>query len=57
MQKVINKTTLNDRSNQDLTYWLSKTPAERIAADEYLRLQHHGKIERLQRTVRIIQQT
>jgi len=57
MQKVIHKSTLDDQANGDLKYWLSKTPAERIAAVEYLRLQHHGKIERLQGTVRIIQQT
>ena len=56
MQKVIHKTTLDDQTHCDLKYWLSKTTAERIAAVEYLRLQRHGRIERLQRTVRIIQQ-
>jgi len=56
MQKVIHKTSLADQTHRDLKYWLSKSTAERIAAVEFLRLQHHGRIERLQRTVRIVQQ-
>ena len=56
MRNVIHKTRLDDQSHLDLNYWLSKTTAERIAAVELLRLQYHGHIERLQRTVRIIQQ-
>jgi hypothetical protein len=41
---------------EDLAYWLSKTPEERVDAVEYLRRQLHGSSERLQRTARIIQQ-
>lgn len=42
---------------EDLEYWLSRDPSERIAAVEFLRTQFHGNTERIQRTVRIIQQT
>ena len=41
----------------DLEFWLSKTPEERIAAVEYLRKQYHGSSARLQISVRVIQQT
>ena len=41
----------------DLKYWLSKSPQERIAAVEYLRRQSHGSTARLQRVVRVIQQS
>lgn len=33
---------------EDLVYWLSKTPRERIAAIEFLRGQYHGSSEKLQ---------
>ena len=56
MEKVVHKVRLEDQDQRDLTYWLSKTPAERIAAVEALRLQYYGHIERLQRTVRVTQQ-
>ena len=41
---------------EDLAYWLSKTPQERIAAIEFLRRQYHGSSERLQRSARVVQQ-
>jgi len=59
IKKVVKKTTL-DRYNpilDDLAYWLGKNPEERIAAVQYLRKQHNGTTARLQRTVRVIQQT
>jgi hypothetical protein len=40
----------------DLVFWLSKTPRERIAAIEFLRGQYHGGSARLQRSARVIQQ-
>jgi hypothetical protein len=42
---------------EDLSFWLSKTPQERIAAIEFLRRQTHGSSARLQRSARVIQQT
>ncbi len=40
---------------QNLEYWLSKTPQERLEAVDLLRKQLHGDSIRLQRTVRVIQ--
>jgi hypothetical protein len=59
IKKVINIKKLNDKNmiSDDLRYWLSKSPEERVAAVEYLRKQYHGSSERLQRVVRIIQRT
>jgi hypothetical protein len=39
----------------DLKYWLSKSPRERIAAVEFLRRQYHGNSARLQRVANVIQ--
>lgn len=56
MDPVIVRTTLKAPSS-DLRYWLSRTPAERIAAVETLRQQHfaqHFDTEpRLQRVCRV----
>ncbi|CBE69586.1 protein of unknown function [Candidatus Methylomirabilis oxygeniifera] len=41
---------------EDLAYWLSKTPRERVAAIEFLRGQYHGSSARLQRSARVTQQ-
>ena len=46
-----------DQIKSDLQYWLSLPPAERISAVEILRRQYNGNSARLQRTVRIIQQS
>jgi hypothetical protein len=43
-----------DSAKEDLHFWLSRPPEERIAAVEFLRRQWHGSTERLQRVVRII---
>ena len=40
---------------QNLQYWLTKSPQERLAAVDYLRAQVYGNTERLQRTARVIQ--
>jgi len=57
IQKIVKKSRIDDLSSiqEDLAYWLSKSPEERIAAVEFLRRQHDGKIARLQRSARIIQ--
>jgi hypothetical protein len=39
---------------QNLQYWLTKTPQERLAAVDSLRAQVYGNTERLQRTARVI---
>jgi hypothetical protein len=39
---------------QNLEYWLSKTPEERLSAVEILRRQIYGDSKRLQRTARVI---
>ena len=58
IKKVIKIRNLNDKSliKEDLQYWLSKSPQERIEAVEILRRQFHGNPTRLQRIVRIIEQ-
>ena len=61
IEKKVGKRPLDDKSatTDDLAYWLSKTPEERIAAVEYLRNQfygHEGR-PRLQRVARIIKRS
>jgi len=59
IQKTVTKISLKESSNgiRDLTYWLSRTPEERVAAVDYLRRQLHGSSNRLQRSARVIQRT
>ena len=59
IEKVVNKRNLKDSSSirEDLDYWLSKTPEERVATVDYLRRQYHGSTVRLQRTARVTQRT
>ena len=59
IEKVVTRRPLHDASSEkeDLAYWLSKTPEERVAAVDYLRKQHHGNTARLQRSARVIQRT
>jgi len=54
IQKVVSKRNLNDVSSikDDLAYWLNKTPDERVAAVDYLRMLYHGNTARLQRSQR-----
>ncbi len=49
IQKVVRKHMLGKFSGikEDLAYWLSKTPEERVAAVDYLRTQIHGGSERI----------
>jgi len=59
IQKVVNKRDLHRFSSirEDLIYWLSKTPEERVAAVDYLRKQYHGNTERLQRSAQVIKRS
>ena len=51
----IEKLDGNNQILDDLRYWLSKTPEERVGAVDYLRRQYHGSSARLQRDARVIQ--
>jgi len=57
IEKVVKKRNLSTYSSikEDLAYWLSKTPDERVMAVDYLRGQYHGSATRLQRSARVIQ--
>jgi hypothetical protein len=57
IKKIVKKSRMDDISSDrdDLAYWLSKSPEDRVSAVEYLRRQHHGNTARLQRSARIIQ--
>lgn len=59
IKKVVNIKNLDEKNDtlDDLKYWLSKSPQERIAAVEYLRRQFHGSSARLQRVARVIQRS
>ncbi len=59
IERVVRKGNLKDfvEVKENLFYWLSKTPDERVAAVEYLRRQYHGSSARLQRSARIIQRS
>lgn len=56
IEKAVKKRSLKDASSiqEDLAYWLSKKPAERIEAVEILRRQYFGNTARLQRVARVI---
>jgi hypothetical protein len=49
IQKIVKKHRLQDRAatQDDLAYWLSKTPEERVATVDYLRRQYYGNAARL----------
>ena len=57
IKKVVRKHNLNDYSEieDNLSFWLTKTPSERISAVEFLRRQFYGRPTRLQRLARVIQ--
>lgn len=56
IKKIVKILDLKDKGN-DLAYWLSKSPKERIEAVEILRKQFNGRTKRFQRTITVIQQT
>ena len=57
IQKIVKKHRLQERTSMqdDVAYWLSKTPEERVAAVDYLRTQYYGNTTRLQRVSRVVQ--
>jgi hypothetical protein len=60
MEKVIHKYKLGEEPD-DMEYWLTKTPQERLAAVEQLRINYikifkNGIVPRLQRVYRIVKQ-
>jgi hypothetical protein len=59
IKKVVTIKDMNDKQLvlDDLNYWLSRSPRERVEAVEYLRRQFHGSSERLQRVARVIQRS
>ena len=59
IEKVVTKYNLQDwcKVKDDLNYWLSKTPQQRIEAVEYLRSQYYGNSAGLQRTVRVVERS
>ncbi|MGA2316790.1 MAG: hypothetical protein ABSG71_10470 [Thermodesulfobacteriota bacterium] len=58
-EKVVRKGKMKDfvEVKENLAYWLSKTPEERVAAVEYLRRQLNGSSARLQRSACVIQRS
>lgn len=58
IRKVVKIKDLNTKKdNSDLEYWLRKSVKERVRTVDYLRKQYNGNTARLQRVVRVIQQT
>jgi hypothetical protein len=59
IKKVVKKGELEDFCGikENLAYWLSKSPEERVAAVELLRKQRHVSSERLRRVVKVIQRS
>ena len=57
IQKTVTKRSVHAPSSKhdDLAYWLSKPPEERVATVDYLRRQYYGSAARLQRVARVIQ--
>jgi hypothetical protein len=57
IRKIVKVRDLKDDSSikEDLLYWLSKPPEERVATVDYLRRQYHGSTPRLQRSIKVIQ--
>jgi len=47
----------NDSIEDDLKFWLSKLPEERVSAVEYLRRQDHRSTARLQRVAKVVQRS
>ena len=59
IQKVVHKGNLKERSEirENLAYWLSRTPEERVEAVELLWRERHGNDQRLQRVARVVQRS
>jgi hypothetical protein len=59
IRKVVQKQRMDSYSEirQNLEYWLSRPPEERVAAVDELRREYYGDSHRLQRVARVVQQT
>lgn len=59
IQKVVHKHTLSSFSQEkeDLKYWLSRPPEERVSTVDFLRRQQHGSTTRLQRVARVVKRS
>jgi hypothetical protein len=59
IEKVVRNGNMKDviEVQENLAYWLSRTPEERVAAVEYLRRQIDGSSARLQRSARVVQRS
>ena len=59
IEKIVKVQSLKDHNansiEDDLSFWLKKSPEERLDAVEFLRRQFHGNTARLQRSAQIIQ--
>lgn len=57
IKQIVTRRSLRNSSSimDDLTYWRSRSPEERVAIVDYLRRQYHGNTARLQRSARVIQ--
>jgi hypothetical protein len=57
IQKVVTIRSLYDRSaeKEDMAYWLSRPPGERMEELESVRRHFYGNLPRLQRVARVIQ--
>lgn len=59
IEKVVRLRSLHDPEleREDLEYWLSRPPEERVAEVDRLRWEFHGGPQRLQGPVRIVERT
>lgn len=57
IQKIVKKHRVDERATMqdDVAYWLSRSPEERVATVDYLRTQCYGNAARLQRVARVVQ--
>lgn len=57
IEKVVTIRPLKDRTaeREDIEYWLSRPPGERMEEIESLRRHFYGDLPRLQRVARIVQ--
>ena len=58
IRKAVQKQDIDKYSEirQNLQYWLSRSPEERLAAVDVLRREYYGDSQRLQRVARVVQQ-
>jgi hypothetical protein len=56
IEKCVKKASLSEHCEvqENLTYWLSKTPEERVAAVEILRRQYPGGTKRIERVACVV---